>query len=124
MVCDTKNHAIREINLHQKTVRKVAGEVPVRGFDRTGGQKPANDQMIASPWDILKIDDEGKYIVAMAGTHQIWMLDTKQDICYRYSGSAAEGNLNGGPTDSQWAQPSGIALGLWNGDPYYFIAVR
>lgn len=69
MVCDTKNHAIREINLHKKTVRKVAGTVPVRGFDRKGGEVPANDQMIASPWDIVKIDDDGKYIVAMAGTH-------------------------------------------------------
>jgi hypothetical protein len=56
--------------------------------------------MIASPWDILKIDDDGKFIVAMAGTHQIWMLDTKTDRCYRYSGSAAEGNLNSGPLDS------------------------
>lgn len=50
------------------------------------------------------------------------MLDTVKDRCYRYSGSAAEGNLNSGPTDSQWAQPSGITLGLWNGEPHYFIA--
>ena len=57
MVCDTKNHAIREINLHKKTVRKVAGLPGVRGFDRTGGKVNANDQMIASPWDIMKIDE-------------------------------------------------------------------
>lgn len=25
MVCDTKNHLIREINLHKKTVTKIAG---------------------------------------------------------------------------------------------------
>jgi hypothetical protein len=25
MVCDTKNHCIRELNLHTKTVRKIAG---------------------------------------------------------------------------------------------------
>lgn len=43
MVCDTKNHLIREINLHKKTVTKVAGLVGVRGFDREGGQLPANE---------------------------------------------------------------------------------
>ncbi|CDW76170.1 nhl repeat-containing protein 2-like [Stylonychia lemnae] len=121
MVCDTKNHCIREVNLHQKTVKKVAGLPGVRGFDREGGKKPAIEQMIASPWDILHLGD-GQFIYANAGTHQIWMLDTEKDRCYRYSGSAAEGNYNAGPTDSQWAQPSGITLGLWNGNPYYFIA--
>ena len=121
MVCDCKNHAIREVNLHAKTVRKVAGLPGVRGFDRTGGKVPANEQMIASPWDIIQIED-GQFIVCMAGTHQIWMLDTTRDLCYQYSGSGAEGNLNSGPHDSQWAQPSGITLGTWNGEPHYFIA--
>jgi hypothetical protein len=43
MVCDTKNHAIREINLHKKTIRKVAGVVGVRGFDREGGKIPSDE---------------------------------------------------------------------------------
>lgn len=43
MACDTKNHCLRELNLHTKQVRKVAGLPGVRGFDREGGQKPAND---------------------------------------------------------------------------------
>ena len=68
MVCDTKNHCIREVNLHQKTVKKVAGLPGVRGFDRDGGKKPANEQMIASPWDILNMGD-GQFIYCNAGTH-------------------------------------------------------
>jgi hypothetical protein len=43
MVCDTKNHTIREVNLHKRTVKKVAGIPGVRGFDRTGGKKSANE---------------------------------------------------------------------------------
>ena len=39
MVCDTKNHLIKEINLNKKTVRKIAGQVKERGFDLTGGDK-------------------------------------------------------------------------------------
>ena len=44
LVCDTKNHRLREVNLHSKTVKKVAGDKPgVRGFDLRGG-KAANEQ--------------------------------------------------------------------------------
>jgi hypothetical protein len=40
MACDTKNHLIRELNLHTKTVRTIAGIYGVRGFDRKGGKSP------------------------------------------------------------------------------------
>ncbi len=40
MICDVKNHLIREINLHEKTVRHVAGVKGKRGQDMTGGDKP------------------------------------------------------------------------------------
>lgn len=66
----------------------------------------------------------GKFIIAMAGTHQIWILDMNKNICFRYSGSGAEGNLNTVNHSSQWAQPSGITSGLWNGKFHYFIAVK
>ena len=79
MVCDTKNHLIREINLHKKTVRRIAGLPGVRGFDLKGGNAPL-EQMIASPWDIMKMADD-RYIVAMAGTHQIWILDLVKNKC-------------------------------------------
>ena len=67
MVCDTKNHLIREINLHNKTVRKIVGKAGERGFDTKGG-KDIDDQSIASPWDIIQIKEQ-QYMIAMAGTH-------------------------------------------------------
>lgn len=79
--------------------------------------------MIASPWDIIQTG-EGEFVIAMAGTHQIWALDTKKDICYRLSGSGAEANTNSSHESSAWAQPSGITFGQWNGNPQYFIAVN
>lgn len=33
-------------------------------------------------------------MIAMAGTHQIWILDMEKEKCSRFSGSGAEGNLN------------------------------
>ena len=52
MVCDVKNHLIREINLHSKSVRHVSGIRGVRGADTVGGECPAAEQELASPWDI------------------------------------------------------------------------
>jgi len=43
MVCDTKNHLIREVNLNKREVRTVSGQTRVRGFDRKGGVKPARE---------------------------------------------------------------------------------
>ena len=60
MLCDTKNHLIREINLNTKQVRKVAGVEGVRGHEK--------GDAIASPWDIITTN-HGKFVIAMAGNH-------------------------------------------------------
>ena len=72
MVCDVKNHLIREINLHSKQVRHIVGKKGVRGTDVTGGEKPLSEQELASPWDIVLSPISGQFIIAMAGTHQLW----------------------------------------------------
>lgn len=41
LLCDVKNHCIREANLHTKVVRHVAGIPGVRGRDLQGGTQPA-----------------------------------------------------------------------------------
>ena len=58
----------------------------------------------------------------MAGTHQIWSLDMRQNLCRFYSGSGSEGNENSDPRSSTWAQPSGITAGTFNGEAHIFIA--
>ena len=121
MICDVKNHLIREANLHTKQVRHIAGVKGVRGHDLSGGRVAANEQEMASPWDIIK-SPTGEFIIAMAGTHQIWSLDTRSEICQRYSGSGGEGNANSKPTMSTWSQPSGITAGPFDGSLSFFIA--
>lgn len=121
MLCDVKNHLIREANLHTKTVRHISGVQGVRGSDLRGGMVPAAEQALASPWDLVK-SPSGEYIVAMAGTHQIWQLDTRSNICKVFSGNGGEGNQNSKPQYSTWAQPSGITLGPIDGDLSFFIA--
>jgi hypothetical protein len=73
-LCDTKNHAIREINLAKKEVLTVIG-TGEKGFDREGNKDPEM-QKLSSPWDIVAINRD-TLIIAMAGVHQIWALNLK-----------------------------------------------
>jgi hypothetical protein len=65
-VCDTKNHAIREVNLSKQEVLTVIG-TGEKGMDKEGN-KPAEAQKLCSPWDIVAVNKES-LVIAMAGTH-------------------------------------------------------
>ena len=121
MLCDVKNHLLREANLHTKQVRHIAGVKGVRGHDLRGGNSPASQQPLASPWDVVR-SPSGEFIIAMAGTHQIWQFDIYSNRCHVFSGSGGEGNANSNPRSSTWAQPSGISAGHFNGELSFFIA--
>lgn len=70
------NHAIREINLNKREVLTVVG-TGEQGRDREGNKSP-EVQKLASPWDIVAINRD-TLIIAMAGTHQIWALNLKNN---------------------------------------------
>jgi hypothetical protein len=65
-LCDTKNHAIREINLTKKEVLTVIG-TGEKGFDREGNKEP-EVQTLSSPWDIVAVNRD-TLLIAMAGVH-------------------------------------------------------
>jgi hypothetical protein len=67
LVCDVKNHLLREVNLNKKSVKTVSGKAEVRGNDRSGGL-PGTEQELASPWDIVQLDEDN-FIIAIAGNH-------------------------------------------------------
>ena len=89
-LCDTKNHAIREININQKEVLTVIG-TGQQGYDKEGNKNPA-EQKLSSPWDIVPINRD-TLIFASAGTHQIWALNLKTNRGFNFSGSGREGNM-------------------------------
>ena len=58
-----------------------------------------------SPWDLaLK---PGILIVAMAGSHQIWVIDLLHDQAYPYAGTGEEARRDGAVNEATFAQPSG-----------------
>src|SRR5262249_4966474 len=104
-VADTENHLLREIDLKAKTVGTLAG-TGRQGHERRGGALLATS--LNSPWDLAHVD--GKLYVAMAGPHQIWVVDLAERKSIKvYAGSGKEDIVNGPLEFAALAQPSGIA---------------
>jgi DNA-binding beta-propeller fold protein YncE len=105
-VADTENHAIRSIDLESGVVTTLAGTGEQALGVSAGG--PGRATALSSPWD-LALDGRTLYI-AMAGIHQIWLLDLDIGVVAPFAGTGREGLLDG-PLEQAWfAQSSGLAL--------------
>jgi DNA-binding beta-propeller fold protein YncE len=108
-LADRKNHLIREIDMKAKTVTTIAGngeqdhDVDARRLARL---VPAKEIGLNSPWDVL-LDGERLY-VAMAGHHQIWLLELKEKQIGPFAGNGRETIGDGGLRKAMFAQPSGL----------------
>jgi thiol-disulfide isomerase/thioredoxin len=103
-VADRKNHLIRALDLKNQTVKTLAGNGD-RGFRRRQGG-PALEVGLNSPWDLHLVGN--LLYIAMAGHHQIWILDLGRGQLNPYAGSGEE-NIEDGPLDqAAFAQPSGL----------------
>ena len=100
-VADAENHAIRLIDLSTGVTNTFAG---------TGKQlrtmRDRNDGALSSPWDLTILD--GSLYVAMAGTHQLWIIDIASHSASAYAGTGGEDLRDGSRTESLLAQPMGI----------------
>jgi thiol-disulfide isomerase/thioredoxin len=104
-IADTENHLIRLANLRDKTVKTIAGTGQQgRGYGEKVGK--ALETPLNSPWDLILVGD--KLYIAMAGPHQVWVMDVKNDSIKSYAGSGREGRIDGKLMESALAQPSGI----------------
>ncbi len=109
-VADRKNHLIREVDLKAKTVTTIAGngeqdhEVDSRRLLRS---VPAKEIGLNSPWDIALEGD--KLYIAMAGHHQIWLLDLKEKQIGPFAGNGRETIGDGALRKAMFAQPSGLS---------------
>lgn len=103
IVADTGNHLLRRIDLENQTVATIAG-TGVRGFPMAGGS--AREIAIASPWDVVWF--EGRYLIAMAGTHQIWAYDPASDRLELVAGTGVESIHDDVFLQATFAQPTGI----------------
>ena len=111
-VADTENHLLRAIDLTGRAVTTEAGTGEQCMWREEGGRAMA--VALNSPWDLAAA---GPLIfVAMAGPHQIWMLDHARGILWPYAGSGQEARTDGTIESAAFAQPSGLAI---DGDVMY-----
>jgi len=111
-VADTRNHAIRAVDLASLEVTTIAGTgKQADRFPRAGDV--ATKTALASPWDVLEVG--GRLYISIAGLHQIWSLDLANGTLAVFAGTSREG-INDGDRlrGATLAQPSGMASdGTW-----------
>lgn len=112
-VADTENHLIRKLDLKSKTVKTIAGTGKQAEFMASGGMGISSP--LNSPWDLAYID--GQLYIAMAGAHQIWVMDLETTVFQPFAGSGKEGRIDGHLDSCALAQPSGITA---SGSRLYF----
>jgi uncharacterized protein YyaL (SSP411 family)/thiol-disulfide isomerase/thioredoxin len=110
-VADTGNHAIRVVDLAKGDVGTAAGT----GERGTGGTIDPQDTLgtpLRSPWDVAVAGTpaEPAVFIAMAGTHQLWVLLEAQRQIGAFAGSGAEDHVDGEVQGAALAQPSGLCL--------------
>ena len=112
-VADTKNHALRAIDLANQSVKTIAGTGEQAGMFHQGGN--ARFISLRSPWDVV-LEGETLYI-AMAGFHQLWSYDLNTQEARPYAGNGRERIIDGSLSNAELAQPSGIVS---DGERLYF----
>jgi thiol-disulfide isomerase/thioredoxin/sugar lactone lactonase YvrE len=112
-VADTENHAIRRVDLRNRTVTTIAGTGEQdRGFSAGGA---ARETALNSPWDLVLRN--GTLYIAMAGSHQIWRMDMKTGQAIPHAGTGREARIDAPLAYAALAQPSGITT---DGSKLYF----
>jgi DNA-binding beta-propeller fold protein YncE len=103
-VADTENHLVRVVDLAARAVTTLAGTGRLAGWGAQGGA--AAETSLNSPWDLALA---GRLLfVAMAGSHQIWMIDLDRRLVFPYAGSGREARVDGPADEAAFAQPSGL----------------
>jgi len=104
-VADTENHLIRRLDLRGRTVETVAGTgQQARRFDEAGRGRAV---ALNSPWDLARVDRE--LYIAMAGSHQVWVINLETAEVRPFAGTGREGLMDGPREMGALAQPSGLS---------------
>ncbi len=104
-VADTRNNTIRRVDLAEKQVQTVAGtRNRVLQVENAG---PAGTTGLNSPWDVLWHD--GSVYIAMAGQHQLWVLEPETRQLRVFAGSRRAELRDGPLLEAGFNQPSSLA---------------
>jgi len=111
-IADRGTHTIRAVDLIERRVKTIAGTGEQGSWGGEGGA--ARETPLVSPWGLVVW--RGLLFVAMAGVHQIWMVDTARGLAWPYAGTGSEARVDGAIAEAAFTQPSGLAIA---GDTIY-----
>ncbi|MBM4463781.1 MAG: redoxin domain-containing protein [Chloroflexi bacterium] len=104
-IADTGNHAVRRADVLAGEMTTLVG-VGFQSSDYPPRGGTAPEVALNSPWDVWL--DGGQLYIAMAGAHQIWVMDTKSMDVHPFAGSGREGTRDGALNVAELAQPSDL----------------
>lgn len=107
-VADTENHAIRAIDLVNEQVHTIAGSGALGRGQRANESDPTAIAL-RSPWALAALDQ--LLLIAMAGSHQIWVLIGEKQIGV-FAGNGAEALVDGPRSQASFNQPSDLVLDM------------
>lgn len=118
LVADSVNHRLRALNLTSGEVKTVAGNGVQRLIDANNARSADPNHIdegadpltvsLSSPWDLVYSTEAGAFIIAMAGTHQLFSFEPVSGQLAVFAGTGAEGLKDGAAAESWFAQSSGI----------------
>ncbi len=106
-IADGRGQTIWKADLRAKTLAVLAGSGKL-GEGPLGGDENALEAELRTPWD-LALDGQKLYI-AMAGAHQLAVLDLGHGTLARFAGNGRETLVDGTGPFSSFAQPSGLTI--------------
>jgi thiol-disulfide isomerase/thioredoxin len=112
-IADARAHAIFVADLESRELRRLAGTFEL-GRTPLLEKGVAKETALRSPWDLALREHE--LYVALAGSHQIAMLDLREGTIEPVAGNGREALIDGPGESAALAQPSGLSL---QGDVLY-----
>ena len=104
-VADTRNHALRAVDLVSDAVTTLAGNGQ-RAAAAPNISAAAKSTSLASPWGLQLVGNT--LYIAMAGSHELWTMDLTEQTISVAVGTGAEGIGDGAPLEATLAQPNEI----------------
>ena len=106
-IADARAHAIWRADLKTRTVYRLAGTFEL-GRAPLAGTGKASETPLRSPWDLALRGHT--LLIALAGSHQLAVLDLRDGILSLLAGSGREALQDGPAREAALAQPSGLSL--------------
>lgn len=103
-IADAGTHTIRLCDLRSESLKTIAGTGEQALFRHEGGR--ATNHPANSPYDLAV--HQGILYIAMAGFHQLWIMDLKSDEMKPFAGDGIEDIIDGPRLKARLAQPYSV----------------